>query len=221
MTRFGMPMGPLRLLDEVGLDVAGHAGRTMHEAFGARLEPAPPLVALEGADVLGRKGGRGFYLYENEKHTGVNDALLEVLGDALEPEREMPDDEIRDRLVLVMVNEAARVLEDGIVAGPGEVDLGMITGTGFPPFRGGLLRYADGRGLGEIVDGSRRCRRRTVRASSRRRCCASTPRPAADSTTDAAASTRRCAGRRRRDRHDRVSPPARPRRMVRAAAGAP
>jgi 3-hydroxyacyl-CoA dehydrogenase len=54
--------------------------------------------------------------------------------------------------VLVMVHEAARVLEDGIVAGPGEVDLGMITGTGFPPFRGGLLRHADGRGLGEIVE---------------------------------------------------------------------
>jgi 3-hydroxyacyl-CoA dehydrogenase / enoyl-CoA hydratase / 3-hydroxybutyryl-CoA epimerase len=151
MTRFGMPMGPLRLLDEVGLDVARHAGQTMHEAFGARLEPSPPLVALEGSTLLGKKGGSGFYSYDGDKRTGVNPELLEVLGSAVGAEAEIPPDEIRDRLVLVMVNEAARVLEDGIVAGPGDVDLGMITGTGFPPFRGGLLRYADTRGLPEVV----------------------------------------------------------------------
>jgi 3-hydroxyacyl-CoA dehydrogenase / enoyl-CoA hydratase / 3-hydroxybutyryl-CoA epimerase len=152
MSRFGMPMGPLRLLDEVGLDVARHAGRTMHEAFGARLEPSPPLVALEATDLLGKKGGRGFYLYEGEKRTGVNDALPELLAGSLGVGREVGDDEIRDRLVLVMVNEAARVLEDGIAASAGDVDLGMITGTGFPPFRGGLLRYADDRGLPEVLE---------------------------------------------------------------------
>jgi 3-hydroxyacyl-CoA dehydrogenase len=152
LVRFGMPMGPLRLLDEVGFDVARHAAQTMHDAFGDRLRPAPPLVALESTELLGRKGGRGFYAYQGDKESGVRDDVYAELGSAVPAERRtMPEDEIRDRAVLAMVNEAARVLEDGIVAHPGAVDLGMITGTGFPPFHGGLLRYADARGLPAIV----------------------------------------------------------------------
>ncbi|MGH7443903.1 MAG: 3-hydroxyacyl-CoA dehydrogenase NAD-binding domain-containing protein [Longimicrobiales bacterium] len=152
LTRFGMPMGPLRLLDEVGFDVARHAAQTMHESFGERLAPSPPLVALEHTKMLGRKGGLGFYVYEHDEEKSRNDALYDALGAAVPAERStLGDAEIRDRAVLVMVNEAARVLEDGIVRGPGDVDLGMITGTGFPPFRGGLLRYADSRGLASIT----------------------------------------------------------------------
>jgi 3-hydroxyacyl-CoA dehydrogenase / enoyl-CoA hydratase / 3-hydroxybutyryl-CoA epimerase len=153
MTRFGMPMGPLRLLDEVGLDVARHAGNVMHDAFGERLRPSPPLVALEKSELLGRKGGLGFYEYAGEKRKRLNPDLGRVLGDAVQPAaREIADDEIRDRLVLSMVNEAARLLADGIAARPGDVDLGMIMGTGFPPFRGGLLRYADERGTSSVLD---------------------------------------------------------------------
>ncbi len=152
LTRFGMPMGPLRLLDEVGFDVARHAAVTLHDAFGDRLTPAPPLVALEHTKLLGRKGGAGFYRYENDREKGRNDAIYEALGAAVPAQRRpLGDADVRDRTVLAMVNEAARVLDDGIVRGPGDVDLGMITGTGFPPFRGGLLRYADARGLPSIV----------------------------------------------------------------------
>jgi 3-hydroxyacyl-CoA dehydrogenase / enoyl-CoA hydratase / 3-hydroxybutyryl-CoA epimerase len=149
LRRFGMPMGPLRLLDEVGLDVARHAGAVMHAAFGDRLAPPPPLTALEGTGLLGRKGGRGFYRYEGERERGVNTGVYAALS--LPARRsEVAEDEIRDRMLLAMVNEAARILEEGIVAGPGDVDLGMITGTGFPPFRGGLLRWADATGLAAI-----------------------------------------------------------------------
>ena len=149
---FGMPMGPLRLLDEVGFDVAHHAAQTMHEAFGDRLKPAPPLVALQATKLLGRKAGSGFYEYDGERASGIRERTYEELGAAVPAQRrELSASDIRDRAVLVMVNEAARVLEDGIVPGPGDVDLGMITGTGFPPFRGGLLRYADSLGLPQVV----------------------------------------------------------------------
>jgi 3-hydroxyacyl-CoA dehydrogenase/enoyl-CoA hydratase/3-hydroxybutyryl-CoA epimerase len=152
LKRFGMPMGPLRLLDEVGLDVARHAGGVMSRAFGDRLAPPPTLTALETTDLLGRKGGRGFYRYENGRDQGVNEEIYGRLGSAVPAERrDLPVGEILDRTLFAMVNEAARVLEDGIVAAPGDVDLGMITGTGFPPFRGGLLRWADSLGMREIL----------------------------------------------------------------------
>jgi 3-hydroxyacyl-CoA dehydrogenase/enoyl-CoA hydratase/3-hydroxybutyryl-CoA epimerase len=147
-----MPMGPLRLLDEIGLDVARHAGRVMADALGPRLAPAPPLVALESSPLLGRKGGAGFYRYEGEKQGDVNAGIYAALGASVPgTRRRLPPDEIRDRTVLAMVNEAARVLSDGIAERPEDVDVAMITGTGFPPFRGGLLRYADERGAGEVV----------------------------------------------------------------------
>jgi 3-hydroxyacyl-CoA dehydrogenase/enoyl-CoA hydratase/3-hydroxybutyryl-CoA epimerase len=148
LKRFGMPMGPLRLLDEVGLDVARHAGSVMSSAFGERLAPPPTMVALEKTDLLGRKGGRGFYVYESGRDKSVNEGIYTRLAGALPAERrELPEQEILDRTLLAMVNEAARVLEDGIVASAGDVDLGMITGTGFPPFRGGQLRWADALGV--------------------------------------------------------------------------
>jgi 3-hydroxyacyl-CoA dehydrogenase / enoyl-CoA hydratase / 3-hydroxybutyryl-CoA epimerase len=152
LRRFGMPMGPLRLLDEVGLDVARHAGAVMSGAFGERLQPPPTLTALEKTKLLGRKGGRGFYEYQDGREKGVNEGIYAELSAALPAERrELREQEILDRTLLAMVNEAARVLADAIVATPGEVDIGMITGTGFPPFRGGLLRWADHIGTGEIL----------------------------------------------------------------------
>jgi 3-hydroxyacyl-CoA dehydrogenase/enoyl-CoA hydratase/3-hydroxybutyryl-CoA epimerase len=151
MRQFGMPMGPLRLLDEIGLDVARHAAGVMHEAFGERLAPAPPMVALGSTQRLGRKNDRGFYSYENGKQQGVDETVYYELG-LTRARRVLGHDEIVERCVYVMVNEAARTLDDGIVAKPGDVDLGMIMGTGFPPFRGGLLRYADSIGLPRIVE---------------------------------------------------------------------
>jgi 3-hydroxyacyl-CoA dehydrogenase/enoyl-CoA hydratase/3-hydroxybutyryl-CoA epimerase len=150
---FGMPMGPLRLLDEVGLDVARHAAAVLYAAFGERMKPSPALAALAGTELLGRKGTRGFYRYEDDRESGVNEAIYDLLKRGLPVDRAgVPPDRVRERCILSMVNEAARVLEDGIVAGPGDVDLGMITGTGFPPFRGGLLRWADTLGPRKLLE---------------------------------------------------------------------
>ena len=150
LVRFGMPMGPLRLLDEVGLDVSRHAGQTMFEAFGERMRPAPPLVALEKSRRLGKKGGVGFYTYEDGKEKEIDQTVYGELAVA-RGGKTVSETDIQQRAVFVMINEAARILEDGIVATPGDVDLGMIMGTGFPPFRGGLLRYADKIGLATVV----------------------------------------------------------------------
>lgn len=148
---FGMPMGPLRLIDEVGIDVSAHAGASMARALGERLAPSPALEALGTSGRLGRKGHRGFYLYpQGNKGRGgkkerVDASVYTDLGIAGSPRRGGPvgAEVIRRRLVIPMMNEAARVLADGIVATAGELDLAMIMGTGFPPFRGGLLRFAD------------------------------------------------------------------------------
>jgi 3-hydroxyacyl-CoA dehydrogenase/enoyl-CoA hydratase/3-hydroxybutyryl-CoA epimerase len=151
LVRFGMPMGPLRLLDEIGLDVARHASGVMFEAFGERLRPASALLALGNTNRLGKKNGRGFYRYQGGKDTGVDESIYAELG--LPPmHRPLHEDVIVERCMLAMINEAARILADGIVAGPGDVDLGMIMGTGFPPFRGGLLRYADSLGLQNVLN---------------------------------------------------------------------
>ena len=142
--RFGMPMGPLRLIDEVGIDISRHAGQSLYEALGDRLTPAPPLLALAESGRLGKKGGLGFYRYEGDKEVGVYPEIYAVLSKSVPASRAtLEEKDIRDRLVLAMVNEAARVLDDDIVQHAGEVDLAMIMGTGFPPFRGGLLRFAD------------------------------------------------------------------------------
>jgi len=141
---FGMPMGPLRLVDEVGIDISRHAGQSLHEALGDRLSPSPPLVALAESGRLGKKGGIGFYRYESGKEKGPDPEIYAVLSQTVPPVRvDLEEREIRGRLVLAMVNEAARTLEAGIVERASDVDLAMIMGTGFPPFRGGLLRFAD------------------------------------------------------------------------------
>ena len=150
LLEFGMPMGPCRLLDEIGFDVALHAGREMAAAFGVRLSPPKVLDQMIEDGRLGRKNGRGFYLYENGKSTGVDptlDSLIALSAGATSGA------EIRSRCLWLMVNEAAWALEEGVVDNADRVDLAMIMGTGFPPFRGGLLRWADSEGLGPIVDG--------------------------------------------------------------------
>jgi 3-hydroxyacyl-CoA dehydrogenase/enoyl-CoA hydratase/3-hydroxybutyryl-CoA epimerase len=144
--RFGMPMGPLRLIDEIGIDVSRHAGASLHTALGERLAPSPVLLALGSTQRLGRKGGSGFYRYEKGEEKGIDDTVYAELASVVPPRREVPEPEIVSRLVLLMVNEAARVLEERIVSSASAVDLAMIMGTGFPPFRGGLLKYADSLG---------------------------------------------------------------------------
>lgn len=149
---FGMPMGPLRLVDEVGIDVARHAGEVLHEAFGDRMAPSAPLVAIGETGRLGAKGGRGFYRH-GDGGERVDPDVYQALGASVPPERKnLPEEAVRARLVLAMINEAARVLEDGIARSAADIDVGMIMGTGFPPFRGGLLRFADTLHPREIVE---------------------------------------------------------------------
>ncbi|MDH3427372.1 MAG: 3-hydroxyacyl-CoA dehydrogenase NAD-binding domain-containing protein, partial [Gemmatimonadota bacterium] len=140
---FGMPMGPLRLLDEIGFDVANHAGRELGAAFGARLEPAPLLSRLMEDGRLGKKNGRGFYLYRDGKMTGVDPDIGAAARTDAPAGSAPPDEDILARCLYLMVNEAAWSLADRVVDSADMVDLAMIMGTGFPPFRGGLLRWAD------------------------------------------------------------------------------
>lgn len=151
MTRFGMPMGPLRLVDEIGLDVVAEVGRTMTSGLGERFTPAPVVGRVVALGHLGKKGGRGFYQYSGSRRRGVDPEVESVLAEAASGTPPEPE-EAEGRLVYVMINEAARILDDGVVDSPDALDVAMIMGTGFPPFRGGLLRYADSLGLPRIAD---------------------------------------------------------------------
>jgi 3-hydroxyacyl-CoA dehydrogenase/enoyl-CoA hydratase/3-hydroxybutyryl-CoA epimerase len=150
MLHFGMPMGPLRLTDEVGVDVALDVAATLAAAFPERMHVPAVLPALQIAGLLGRKVGKGFYKYRK----GADDLPNEQAA-SLRPTQSphvLYRDEIEKRLVLLMVNEAACCLEEGIVATPGEIDLAMVMGTGFAPFRGGPLRHADSMGVTKVAD---------------------------------------------------------------------
>ncbi len=143
-TDFGMPMGPFTLLDEIGLDIGSKVTHVLYEALGERLAPPPLMQKLEVLKLLGKKGGKGFYLYEDGKRTEFNPDVLTII-DA--PTNKKYPGEIQDRLFLIMLNEATRCLQERVVSEPALLDLAMIFGTGFPPYRGGILRYADHLGL--------------------------------------------------------------------------
>jgi 3-hydroxyacyl-CoA dehydrogenase/enoyl-CoA hydratase/3-hydroxybutyryl-CoA epimerase len=149
LTDWGMPMGPLRLADEVGLDVSAKVGRILHEAFPDRLHfPSWIERIAEDKSRLGAKTGKGIYRYRDGKEQEVDPAIYAVLE--LTPQAELPPPPA-ERLVLSMVNEAARCLAERIVEGPGPLDLALVFGIGFPPFRGGLCRWADGLGLDNVI----------------------------------------------------------------------
>jgi 3-hydroxyacyl-CoA dehydrogenase/enoyl-CoA hydratase/3-hydroxybutyryl-CoA epimerase len=148
MRRFGMPMGPFEVVDEVGIDVANKVAGVLSAAFPQRMTPAPALEKLLAAGRLGRKSGRGFYRHRGRKRE-PDPELRSLLG--LTRERAAPaNDMLAERMVYAMVNESARCVEEGIVADAGKVDLALIFGAGFPPFRGGPLRHADRVGLSRI-----------------------------------------------------------------------
>jgi 3-hydroxyacyl-CoA dehydrogenase / enoyl-CoA hydratase / 3-hydroxybutyryl-CoA epimerase len=151
MKEWGMPMGPIALTDEVGIDIAIEVAHTLNDAYGDRL-PLPSWVDRPQEDGrLGKKNGEGFYEYEKGKRKEPDGSVYELIGVA--PSVEDPDPRtIVDRMVLRMVDEAARCLAEEVVASPEELDLAMIMGAGFPPFRGGVCRYADQRGPARIVE---------------------------------------------------------------------
>lgn len=150
--RMGMPLGPLALIDLVGVDTSFFAGRTLWEAFPDRISPLPVLPALFRKGRLGRKSGAGFYRYEPDQPHGQPDATV---TDLLEPyvrrTRPFSSDEITQRLFLPMLLEATRLLADRVVRDVRDIDLGMIYGLGFPAERGGLLFWADTLGPAQIV----------------------------------------------------------------------
>lgn len=141
MLKFGMKMGPLALLDEIGFDIAGNVIREMNAAFGDRFALPRLLQYFVDNKLLGKKGGKGFYLYDQQgNQLGLNPELLAQAAKTPSP-RKLED--IQDRLYLPMANEAAMLVAEGVPSKTSDVDLAMILGTGFAPFRGGVLRYAD------------------------------------------------------------------------------
>ena len=149
MSDFGFPVGPVALLDEVGLDVAEKAGAVMHEAFGERMKPAGALGRMLGATRLGRKNGQGFYKYTKGHKAGVDNSVYPLLG--VRPGDAEPD-QVEQRLVYAMLNEAAMACSENVVRCARDGDIGAIFGIGFPAFRGGPLRMIDDLGAGRVVE---------------------------------------------------------------------
>lgn len=147
LAEWGMPMGPLRLIDEIGIDITVDIADTLEKAYGARDSAPGILRKMYDAKMLGRKSGGGFYKYEGKQQT-ANEALQDW---RVKGEESAAAGDITNRLTFLMVNEAARCLEENVVAGPEDADYGMVLGTGFPVFRGGPLRYAESYGLGKLV----------------------------------------------------------------------
>jgi 3-hydroxyacyl-CoA dehydrogenase/enoyl-CoA hydratase/3-hydroxybutyryl-CoA epimerase len=150
MRRFGFPVGPIALLDEIGLDVALHAARVLFEAFGERMRPLDALEALVKEGRLGRKSGRGFYRYEKGKRGRVDESVYPLLHAG--PRAGIPDGDVERRLTCMMLNEAARALDEGVVRSPRDGDIAAIFGIGYPPFRGGPLRTLDHMGAARVVE---------------------------------------------------------------------
>src|SRR5205807_2524444 len=168
LVKWGMPMGPLRLIDEIGVDIAIDIGDTLEKAYGRRDHVSAVLLWLRDGQMLGRKSGAGFYKYEGKAQT-PNDSLTQwrralhgepegAEGPNIPPDRHrdprlrLNEEALAHRLVFLMVNEAARCVEEKVVDSPEDADYGMILGTGFAPFRGGPLRFAEHFGLSKTVD---------------------------------------------------------------------
>jgi 3-hydroxyacyl-CoA dehydrogenase/enoyl-CoA hydratase/3-hydroxybutyryl-CoA epimerase len=149
MEQWGFPVGPLQLADEVGLDVQAKIATIMIDAFGERLRPPAVMTTLTDSGRHGRKNGRGYYRYEGRTRRGPDETVYAEAG--LGPRKDVPIEEIQERLSLAFVNEAVRILEDGVLRSARDGDVGAVFGLGFPPFRGGPFHWIDEVGATEIV----------------------------------------------------------------------
>ena len=152
LLKFGMPMGAFMLLDEIGIDIAHKVADILHNGLGDRVKPSGLLAALYKDGYLGKKNGKGFYLYSDRKRGKPDASLYKMITAGTERRESIPPDEIVDRAILLMVKEAALCLEEKIIDRPDLLDAALIFGIGFPPFRGGLLKYADTIGAKAIVE---------------------------------------------------------------------
>jgi 3-hydroxyacyl-CoA dehydrogenase / enoyl-CoA hydratase / 3-hydroxybutyryl-CoA epimerase len=150
MTAWGYPVGPIKLFDEVGLDVALHAGKIMADAFPDRMKPNTVIQKMVEDKRSGRKNGRGFYTYAEGKKSEPDETVYALLGSP--PRKTLPREEIQERLGLMMVNEAIRTLEEGVLRSARDGDVGAVLGIGFPPFRGGPFWYVDTVGAQQVLD---------------------------------------------------------------------
>jgi 3-hydroxyacyl-CoA dehydrogenase / enoyl-CoA hydratase / 3-hydroxybutyryl-CoA epimerase len=150
---FGMPIGPFAVLDEVGLDLAHTVATTLNEKLGDRFIVPRSLTKAINAGMIGRKSGCGTYIWQDDKKTSLNHSLKTDLGFDLS-DLPLPAEQRKQlaaQMILPMVDEAARCLEEKVVRRAREIDLCLVLGIGFPSFRGGLLRYADSIGIKQII----------------------------------------------------------------------
>jgi 3-hydroxyacyl-CoA dehydrogenase/enoyl-CoA hydratase/3-hydroxybutyryl-CoA epimerase len=151
MVDWGYPVGPITLYDEVGLDVAQKAGKIMAAAFADRMKPSTVVDRLVADGRAGRKNAKGFYAYDAEgKKGGPDEAVYALIGSP--PHQPHAKEEIQERLALMMVNEAVRTLEEGVLRSARDGDVGAVMGIGFPPFRGGPFWYVDQVGARDVLD---------------------------------------------------------------------
>jgi len=152
-TTFGMPLGPIALYDLVGLDTALFAGRVMWEAHPDRVLLSPILPAMVKAGRLGQKSGKGFFSYQNKKKKAQSDPEADAFVQSyVKKGTKFTAEQLTHRLYLPMFLEATRVLQEKIVRDVRDIDLGLIFGLGFPPFKGGLLFWADTVGAAKILE---------------------------------------------------------------------
>lgn len=162
MEKFGWPMGPAYLMDVVGVDTGDHAATIIGDAFPDRMKMDGDTIVqvMHKENRLGQKNGIGFYKYELDRKGKPKKLIDENVGDIIKKvvkrKVEVTDEEIVDRMMLPMIFECARCLEENIVNTPQEVDMGLLLGLGFPPFRTGALKYADTVGLKEIIEKSQK-----------------------------------------------------------------
>jgi 3-hydroxyacyl-CoA dehydrogenase/enoyl-CoA hydratase/3-hydroxybutyryl-CoA epimerase len=152
LLEFGMPMGAFILLDQVGIDIVVHAGRSMLDGFGDRMTPSSILGAMVEAGRLGKKSDKGFYSWDSAGKHQTDPEVDKLLALHRNGKRNFKLDQIVQRLIYSMINEATLCLEEGVVETVEALDAAMILGAGFPPFRGGLLRYADSTGVSNLTN---------------------------------------------------------------------
>jgi 3-hydroxyacyl-CoA dehydrogenase len=153
MLDFGFPMGPATLSDLTGMDINYHVVKNFEKAFGERWKMHPIYERVYQTGCYGRKTGAGWYDYSGEKPV-PNPKVVEVVQNYLKEKgvgpKPMTPKEIMDRMMARAINEAVFMIQEGICDRPQDMDLAMIYGTGFPPYRGGILRYADAWGIGNV-----------------------------------------------------------------------